>query len=432
MADNITVFGAGYVGLVTGVCLANDGNKVQVLDVDREKVAALTGGNCPFFEPGLDALTRQGLERGDLTFAVPDQAEPLGDIVIVAVGTPTTASGGADLSFVRAVIEFLIDRAASGTVVVMKSTVPPGTGAGFAKRLAVRNMHYVSNPEFLREGSAVSDWYETDRVVIGGHGSALERVEALYAGLSVPILRCDITEAEMIKYASNAFLATKISFINEIAALCDLVGANIDDVARGIGMDQRIGSAFLRPGIGYGGSCFPKDTRALDFIAAINGYDFHLLRSVIDVNSRQRMLPVRALRAQFGSLEGKRVSVLGLTFKPQTDDTREAPAVEIISLLQAEGARVLGYNPIPVSLPSSVQIAETLEDAFRDADAVVLTTEWSEITLADWPTLIRSMGAAPVIFDGRNALDPEMIRAAGGHYFGVGRPDHRNETNRAT
>lgn len=422
MSSNITVFGAGYVGLVTGVCLASDGNRVRILDVDPTKIDSLNAGRCPFYEPGLDDRMRGGLDGGKLEFALLDESPELDDIVIIAVGTPTTTGGAADLTAVRAVIDVAIQHASPGTVMVMKSTVPPGTGVGLAARLEPLDIHYVSNPEFLREGSAVADWYQADRVVLGGSGTPLERVRSLYSDLPAPILACDVTGAEMIKYASNAFLATKISFINEIAALCDLVGANIDEVAAGIGMDKRIGSAFLRPGIGYGGSCFPKDTRALDFIAAIHGYDFHLLRSVIDVNSRQRMLPVRALKAHFGTLEGKRVAVLGLTFKPETDDTREAPATEIIDMLKAEGVQVVGYNPIPVQAPSGAIVATSLHDAVRDADAVVLATEWAEIVTADWAGLVASMNVAPVVYDGRNALDPQVIGGAGAHYIGVGRP----------
>jgi len=423
MARNITVFGAGYVGLVSGVCLANDGHNVRVIDVDATRIATLNAEQCPFFEPGLDDVMRSGLDSGALSFGLLQDVDTIKDVAMIAVGTPTTAGGSADMSFVRSVVEFIEEHASPDTVVVMKSTVPPGTGVQLADRLAARGVHYVSNPEFLREGSAVTDWYETDRIVLGGAGDALQRIRSLYDALTTPILTCDVTSAEMIKYASNAFLATKISFINEIAVLCDLVGANVDHVANGIGMDSRIGPAFLRPGIGYGGSCFPKDTRALDFIATINGYDFHLLRSVIDVNARQRMLPVRALKAHYGSLEGKRIAVLGLTFKPETDDTREAPATEIISLLMAEGADVVGYNPIPVSSQSGATIAETLEDAVRGADAIVLTTEWATITSADWTALVETMQPEPIVFDGRNALDPKTIRSAGARYIGVGRPD---------
>ncbi len=423
MRENVTVFGAGYVGLVSGVCLSSDGFHVRLVDVDADKIATLRAGRCPFYEPGLDDLMQRGLSDGTLSFSLLDDVDRVEGIAIVAVGTPTTAGGSADLRFVRSVIEFLADAGAPGTVVVMKSTVPPGTGERLAIRAQSAGLHYVSNPEFLREGSAVEDWFKTDRIVLGGGGEALGRVRALYAGIDSQLLECDVTSAEMIKYASNAFLATKISFINEIAVLCDLVGASVDEVSKGIGMDTRIGPAFLRPGIGYGGSCFPKDTRALDFIATLNGYDFHLLRSVIEVNSRQRLLPVRALKAHFGALEGKRIAILGLTFKPETDDTREAPAAEIIALLKAEGAYVVGYNPIPVEMPGLDETAGSPAEAVAGADAVVLATEWHDIVSADWAALVASMADGRVVFDGRNALSPELIRTAGGRYIGVGRPD---------
>lgn len=429
MRDEVTVFGAGYVGLVSGVCLSSDGFDVRLVDVDPHKVETLATGRCPFYEPGLDDLMQKGIAGGTLRVSLLDDVPAVKGIAIVAVGTPTTAGGSADMRYVRAVIDFLAENAAPGTVVVMKSTVPPGTGSRLAPRVESAGLHYVSNPEFLREGSAVEDWFTTDRVVLGGNGEALDRVRALYARIDSPILECDITSAEMIKYASNAFLATKISFINEIAVLCDLVGASIDEVSRGIGLDARIGPAFLRPGIGYGGSCFPKDTRALDFIATLNGYNFHLLRSVIEVNARQRLLPVRALKAHFGSLEGRRIAVLGLTFKPETDDTREAPAAEIVALLQAEGAYVVGFNPIPVEMAGLDETVHDIADAVRGTDAAVLATEWQQIVDADWPALVASMADGRVVFDGRNALSPATIREAGGRYIGVGRPDGVGRTS---
>ncbi len=423
MPEKITVFGAGYVGLVTGVCLASSGHDVTVLDVDRAKLDALEKGRCPFFEPGLEDLIADATGAGRLRFDEPSPTARLSGILIIAVGTPATAVGSADMRYIRAVVDQIEQNADPGTVAVMKSTVPPGTGAQIAERLKVTGVDYVSNPEFLREGSAVKDWFHTDRVVLGGSTRAVERVRELYSDIDAPVLACDITSAEMVKYAANAFLATKISFINEIAVLCDRMGASVDEVSYGIGLDNRIGPAFLRPGIGYGGSCFPKDTRALDFLATLHGYDFHLLRAVIDVNSRQRLLPVRALKTHFGSLEDLRVAILGLTFKPETDDTRESPAIEIADLLEAEGADVIGYNPIPVTLPDGPPVAESLAEAVRDADAVILATEWAEIVGADWPALIATMRPTPFVFDGRNGLDPGVIQRAGAVYVGVGRPN---------
>ena len=423
MKNHITVFGAGYVGLIAGVCLAHSGHEVTVCDVNADKLAELTVGRVPIFEPGLETLLKEGLAKGNLRFIhSSDLPEVLSGIIFVAVGTPPTPSGSADMTYVRAVIDSVAMRAEPDTVLIMKSTVPPGTGLKFSSRLGDSGVEYVSNPEFLREGSAVNDWYHTDRIVLGGSEKAVSRAAALYSDVEAPVLACDITSAEMIKYASNAFLATKISFINEIASICDLVGAQIDFVAQGVGMDTRIGSAFLKPGIGYGGSCFPKDTRALDFLAAFNGYDFHLLRGVIEVNARQRMMPVRALMEHVGDLDGKRIAVLGLTFKPDTDDTREAPAVDIISMLAAEGAEVTGYNPVPTDLVGPFTLADSLDDAVADADAVIITTEWSEICKADWTALVSTMAPSALIYDGRNCLNPEAIRTAGATYVGVGRP----------
>jgi len=423
MSERVTVFGAGYVGLVTGVCLASAGHSVRVLDIDRAKLEALSEGQCPFFEPGLEELMAESSEADRLSFAEASQAGGLDGIVIIAVGTPSMMTGSADMGHVRSVVDQIQRSAKPGTVVVMKSTVPPGTGRRLAERLKANGLDYVSNPEFLREGSAVHDWLHTDRVVLGGDREAVNRVRVLYGDIEAPVLECDVTSAEMIKYASNAFLATKISFVNEIAMLCDLVGASVDEVAHGIGLDSRIGPAFLRPGIGYGGSCFPKDTRALDFLATLHGYDFHLLRAVIEVNTRQRMLPVRALKAHFGDLEGRKIAILGLTFKPETDDTREAPAIEIIELLRAEGAEVVGYNPIPVDLPDGPLMTETLAEALAEADAAIVATEWAEIVEADWEVLLPSMKPGAFIFDGRNGLDPRVIRSSGATYVGVGRPD---------
>lgn len=423
MREQVTVFGAGYVGLVSGVCLSSSGWPVRVVDVDEQKIRVLQEGRCPFYEPGLDELMRKGLDSGDLRFSLLDDIGTVEGIALVAVGTPATATGSADMRYVRSVIDHLVAHAVAGTVVIMKSTVPPGTGKGLAARLEASGLPYVSNPEFLREGSAVKDWFATDRVVIGGSGEGLERARALYEDIDAPVVECDITSAEMIKYASNAFLATKISFINEIAVLCDLVGASIDEVAAGVGHDTRIGSSFLNAGIGYGGSCFPKDTRALDFLATLNGYDFHLLRAVIEVNSRQRLLPVRALKTHFGSLEGKKVAVLGLTFKPETDDTREAPSIEIVELLVSEGAEVVGYNPIPVTLPGLDRVAPSLEAAVQNADAVIVATEWQEFVEADWKRLVGAMAPGALVFDGRNALSAKVINEAGARYIGVGRPD---------
>lgn len=419
----VTVFGAGYVGLVTGACLASSGHHVHVLDVDRAKLETLSAGHVPFHEPGLSEVIAETVGSGDLCFGHPDDVKEYGEFVVVAVGTPSTTGGMADLRFVRAVVDLVARTASPGTVVVMKSTVPPGTGAQLSASLRRVEVEYVSNPEFLREGSAVDDWFHADRIVLGGDAGAVEHVAALYEGVDAPVVACDIASAELIKYASNAFLATKISYANEIARLCDRLDADVEMVMHGVGLDPRIGSAFLKAGIGYGGSCFPKDARALDYLSAVNGYDFHLLKAVIDVNSRQRLLPIMTLRKILGDLGGATIAVVGLTFKPSTDDTREAPAIEIIGTLVADGATVRGYDPVGVLAfgEGAFEQVSTLADAVRGAQAVVVATEWPEIAGADWRDLVALMQEPQLVFDGRNCLDGDAVRAAGGVYVGVGR-----------
>lgn len=419
----VTVFGAGYVGLVTGACLAAVGHSVQVLDVDRSKLEMLSAGVVPFHEPGLSDLMGGAVASGNLRFGHPDDLAACGEVVVVAVGTPSTTGGTADLRFVRSVVDLVARSASAGTVVVMKSTVPPGTGARLSEALAKAGIEYVSNPEFLREGSAVDDWFHADRVVLGGTTAATERIAALYEGIDAPVVACDIASAELIKYASNAFLATKISFANEIARLCDRLDADVDMVMEGVGLDPRIGPEFLKAGIGYGGSCFPKDTRALDYLSSVNGYDFHLLKAVINVNRSQWLLPIMTLRRVLGDLSGAQIAVAGLTFKPNTDDTREAPAAEIVSTLVADGAIVRGYDPVGhVALDSgSFEQVATLAEAVRDASAVVVATEWPEIAGADWSELVAVMREPRLVFDGRNCVEGNVVRAAGGVYAGVGR-----------
>jgi UDPglucose 6-dehydrogenase len=418
----ITVFGAGYVGLVAGACLSKSGHSVTVLDVDESKLASLRRGRTPFQEPGLDEIVSEGIAQGRLTFKNPADGIEYGEFVIVAVGTPSTSTGSSDLRFVNSVIEQIDSSAPSGTVVIMKSTVPPGTGAMLSRRLEPNGMLYVSNPEFLREGNAVEDWFKTDRVVLGGTPEACARVGALYADIDSPTLACDIASAELIKYASNAFLAMKISFANEIANLCDNVDADINTVMDGVGMDKRIGRSFLNAGIGYGGSCFPKDTRALDYLYSINGHHSQLLKAVIDVNAFQRRLPVTTLRQRLGDLNGVSVAVLGLTFKPETDDTREAPAGDIIRMLLVEGASVSGYDPVGVTdFDSNLYTQQaSIEDAVKGASAVIVATEWDQIVGADWTALCETMAGPKLVFDGRNCLDIAAVKNGGGDYVGVG------------
>lgn len=425
----VTVIGAGYVGLIAAVCLAESGHVVRGVDVDRVKVETLNSGRSPIYEPGLEELIASGLASGRLSFHTPDSGwrELTSEVTVVAVGTPMAGSGAADLSQVRDVVAALCAEADRPFTLVMKSTVAVGTGSSLVERylcLADAPITYVSNPEFLREGRAIADWYQTDRIVLGAADSAhLAPLRELYADIQAPVLETDIASAETIKYASNAFLATKISFINEIANLCDVVGADIDDVSHGIGMDSRISPHFLHAGIGYGGSCFPKDTRALDFIAAINGYQFSLLKSVIDVNSRQRLLPVIRLNDALAMLYNRKVAILGLAFKAETDDVRESPAIDMAPLLQEAGAAVTTYDPLAASVEiAGVERAATVWEALRGASAAIVATEWGEFVGLDWSRVRGAMVDPAIIFDGRNCLDADAVRAAGLSYMAVGRP----------
>lgn len=435
MPLEVTVVGTGYVGLVTGVCLADSGHDITCVDVDTAKVERLSDGRSTIFEPGLEELLARNLAAGRLKFRTPDSgwAALIKDVVFVAVGTPMAPNGAADLSQVRSAVESLVTAADRPFTLVMKSTVPPGTGAALQARYLADTpvrVGYVSNPEFLREGRAVEDWYHTDRIVLGSADPAdLAPMRELYADIDSPIVETDVNSAETIKYASNAFLSTKISFINEMANLCDAVGARVDDVSRGVGLDSRIGPDFLKAGIGYGGSCFPKDTRALDFIATLNGYQFTLLKAVIEVNNRQRLLPVIHLAHALGDLHDHAIAVLGLAFKPDTDDVRESPAMDIVPLLIEEGASVRIYDPVAAQVPlAGAARATTVWDALDGASAVIIATEWDEFAALDWHRA-RSMMADPgIVFDGRNCLDPPAVEQAGLTYMAVGRPGaHRGD-----
>jgi UDPglucose 6-dehydrogenase len=424
---NITVVGLGYVGAVAVAALSKAGHNVLGVDVDQGKVSSFQRGICPFYEPELSELISAGLAAGRLRFRCLDEVkEPLGEIILVAVGTPTQAYGGTDLSQVYSAIHWIKERNPGRAVVVMKSTVPPGTGLRLmAEELTDSQLGYVFNPEFLREGQAVHDWFHPDRIVIGGedeHATALAK--RMYEGIDAPVLITDVTSAEMIKYAANAFLPTKISFINEIASLCDRVGANIDDVAQGVGLDTRIGPSFLQAGLGYGGSCFPKDTRALEFLSAVKGYNCELLRAVINVNNRQRLLPIQALQEVFPSLKEVKVALLGLAFKPNTDDVREAPALDIARLLVELGAEVQAYDPKAMEtarslLPKEVVLYDSGLAALKGTQAVILVTEWQEFVELPWQQAAQLMDTPRLIFDGRNALDGRTLMKLGFKYRGV-------------
>ena len=428
----VTVVGFGYVGTVTGACLASQGHQVTGVDLDWDRISTLQSGLMPVYEPGLEELTHSALDRDLLKIVhASDFCEPLGEVVMVAVGTPQLSDGGADLGQVYSAINWIREQKPNGTTVVMKSTVPPGTGLRLTKRqLSGSGMRYVSNPEFLREGQAIHDWKHPDRVVVGTepeHSRSVEVIEALQGNHDAPYVVTDITSAEMIKYASNAFLATRISFINEIAALCERVGASIDVVSEGLAMDSRTGSK-IHAGVGYGGSCFPKDVRALDHLALTSDANVELLRSVIMVNNRQRLRPLYALRERFnGSMSGLRVAVLGLSFKPGTDDVREAPALDLIRALCDDGAVVSAYDPHANAtarrhLPTSVSLLNDPLEATEGTRAAVLMTEWPQVVETNWQEIAHHMFPPRYLFDGRNALDPATMGRLGFEYRGVGRP----------
>jgi len=423
--EPIGVIGTGYVGLVTAAGFAELGHEVWCVDVDEEKVARLRRGEVPIYEPGLEELLVK--HRGHLHFST-DLADALAHarLLFVAVGTPPTYSGDADLSAVHAVVDAIPD--ADDRSLVMKSTVPCGTGASIQRVLKEQGrtrLSYVSCPEFLKEGSAVKDFLEPDRVVVGDNGDwAGDAVVALYEPLGAPLVRTDIQSAEMVKLASNAFLATKISFINEIANVCEQTGADVVEVARGMGLDDRIGPKFLQAGIGFGGSCFPKDVDALKQLAGNSGYHFQLLTAVIEVNELQKRRVMSKLVKHLGGLVGRRVALLGLAFKPNTDDMREASSLVLSARLAADGARVSAYDPIAEEearkLMPGLEFADSALAAVEGADAVVLVTEWPEFRDLDWAGVAEQMSGWLVI-DGRNALDADAVRAAGLVYEGIGR-----------
>ena len=424
-AEPIGVVGVGWVGLVTAACFASQGHEVWAMDIDEAKIASLSAGELTIHEPQLPELVRDNAERLHFTTAMSDVLANA-RLLFCCVDTPPTYSGDADLSRVRAVVEQLSGD--SEHALVMKSTVPAGTGESIRRDLP--SLSYVSCPEFLKEGSAVSDFLNPDRVVIGadpGDEWAAEAVAAAYRPLGGELVLTDVASAEMTKLASNAFLATKISFINEIANVCEEVGADVTEVSRGMGLDERIGPIFLNAGIGYGGSCFPKDVTALKQLAGNSGYHFQLLNSVIEVNELQKRRVLGKLGKHLGSLVGKRVVLLGLAFKPHTDDMREASSLVLAARLQGEGASVVAYDPVAAGAASgllpAVEMADSAHAALEGADAAVLVTEWPEFAELDWPAVAGSM-RRPVLIDGRNYLDPAAIRAAGFAYEGIGRgPD---------
>lgn len=434
--SDICVIGTGYVGLITGVCFADLGNSVHCLDIDDDRIAKLNEGIMPIYEPGLEEIVERNVNASRLFFTTDyEKALEEVDFAFIAVGTPTGVSGEADLQYVRDAAESIARAAGRSLIVVNKSTVPVGTGDTVAeimekiRKKADVDFSVVSNPEFLREGSAISDFMNPDRIVLGStERKPAEEVAKLYTPLRAPVLITDLRTAEMIKYASNAFLATRISFINEIANICDEMGADVREVADGMGMDKRIGRSFLDAGLGWGGSCFPKDVKALAHMAVLHNTNPQLLQAVMDINLNQRRRVVYRLRNVLGgSLMGKEIGILGLSFKPNTDDMRDAPAVDIIQLLENEGAKVRAFDPQAMEnarrqLPD-LELCDNPYLVAEGADALVLATEWNEFKQLDFQKIFGLM-RTPVLVDGRNQWDSNRLRSIGFTYFGIGQGNH--------
>ena len=430
--SKICVVGTGYVGLVTGTCFADLGNEVTCLDIDNERISNLKAGIMPIYEPGLEQLVKQNVNAERLVFTTSyEEALKDAEYAFIAVGTPSGNDGEADLKYVRSAAEAIADYVDDEILVINKSTVPVGTGDWVADVINRRRLgkplkfSVVSNPEFLREGSAINDFMNPDRVVLGSEEkSAAEKVALLYQPLRCTIMTTDLRTAEMIKYASNAFLATRISFINEIANICEELGADVREVARGMGLDKRIGHAFLDAGLGWGGSCFPKDVKALEHMAVLHGTQPQLLQAVMEINRNQRRRAVMKLRKALKSLNEKTIGVLGIAFKPNTDDIRDAAAIEIIHLIQNEGAHVQAYDPQAMEnaakIFKNVKLCENPYQVAEKADALILATEWNEFKQLDFAK-VKTLMAQHIILDGRNLWDSEALNEMGFTYMGIGR-----------
>lgn len=431
---NICVVGTGYVGLVTGACFAEFGLKVICVDKDVKKIKDLSNARIPIFEPGLEELVKRNIKDERLSFST-DLADAVRKslAIFIAVGTPSKEDGSADLSYVESVAQSIAENMNGYKIIITKSTVPVGTGERIRKIIGEKqkeknDFDIVSNPEFLREGAAIEDFMRPNRVVIGAESDhAIAIMKDLYSPLyliETPFVITDIKTAEMIKYASNAFLATKVSFINEIANICERVGADVHMVARGMGLDKRIGPKFLHPGPGYGGSCFPKDTQAIVNIAKEHTYDFEIVKAVIKVNEKQRMLMVEKIKKAIGDLKDKMVGILGLSFKPNTDDMREAPSVSIIRGLQKEGAKIRAFDPAAMDeakkFLSDVEYCSDPYEVANNSDALVILTEWNQFRNLDIDK-IKDLLKRPILIDMKNIYDPKKMKAAGIRYTGVGR-----------
>ncbi|MBD8025686.1 UDP-glucose/GDP-mannose dehydrogenase family protein [Ureibacillus sp. Re31] len=438
---NIAVVGTGYVGLVTGVTLSEIGHQVTCIDIDEDKIEKMKRGQSPIYEPGLSELMLKNIAENRLHFTTHhEEGFYKADVIYIAVGTPENEDGSANLTYVEEVAIKIAELIEQDTIVVIKSTVPVGTNdriQQFIHHHLIRNVkvEVVSNPEFLKEGTAIYDSFHGDRIVIGANSlQAANIIEQINKPFGIPVFITDIRSAEMIKYAANAFLATKISFINEIANICERVNADVEQVAKGIGMDQRIGNKFLNAGIGYGGSCFPKDTKALLKIAGHVDYEFELLKGVVNVNKQQQYLLLKKLNNRFETLNGMRIAVLGLAFKPNTDDLREAASIVITEELINQGAQVIAFDPIAMenakkTLVTSIIYADSIEEALRDADAALILTEWDDIKYMDH-AIFKTM-RTPIIFDGRNCFELSSLKDSIIEYHSIGRPVVKPEITNA-
>jgi len=429
----IAVVGTGYVGLVAGACFAETGHTVVCVDKDEAKIRMLRRGKLPIFEPGLEELVRRNAEEKRLSFTAQlPRAVRASSVVVIAVGTPQGEDGAADLQHVLAVAREIAQAMNGYKVIVDKSTVPVGTAEKVREVVRRETTHpfsVVSNPEFLKQGAAVDDFLKPDRVVVGAEdekgGAIMRELYAPFTRTGAPVMLMDCASAELSKYAANALLATKISFMNEIASACEILGADVDQVRRAVGADRRIGPSFLFPGVGYGGSCFPKDVRAVVKFTGDRGYDFQILRAVELVNERQKSVLARKMQQHFGSLAGRTIAVWGLAFKPRTDDMREAPAIALIEQLLAAGAKVQAYDP--AAMPAAKRIfggrivlAPRSYAALAGADALAVVTEWNEFRQPDFGTMRKRM-KSPVVFDGRNLYSRDVMRAHGFTYYAIGR-----------
>jgi UDPglucose 6-dehydrogenase len=435
----ISVIGTGYVGLVSGTCFADNGNDVWCVDIDAAKVEKLNQGEVPIYEPGLDQMIKRNVAAERLHFTTDlKSAVEATRIVFICVGTPPRDDSGPDMSYVYKAVEQVAEAMQEHKVIVMKSTVPVGTAAEVRRRMQAKTSHefdVVSNPEFLKEGAAIDDFLKPDRVVIGTDdarvGTIMKELYDPFVRTDNPILIMDNPSAELTKYAANSLLATRISFMNELANLADRVGADVNDVRKGMGTDERIGHSFLFPGCGYGGSCFPKDVDALVYTARDHGLELDILQATNRVNRNQKTVLFQKLTSRFGDLSGKTIAVWGLAFKPRTDDMREAPSLTLIEALLEAGAKVQAYDPVAHEtahreLGDRISYAKKDYDALEGADALVICTEWNEFRRPDWERM-KSLMAQPLIFDGRNIYDPHRVEERGFEYYGIGRGRRLNQ-----